>query len=139
MPSLAVYKGKGGITNSSIRLWTGSEYSHCEIVVNGLCYSSSAMDGGVRSKLIDLDSGHWDLIEIPWADDDSVLDYFNKTDYQTYGWVSLVTSQLFNLGLSGDHSQFCSEWCAAALGIPNESAYNPQTLFEIISFINQVR
>jgi hypothetical protein len=54
---LALYKGRGGIANAVIRWWTGSIYSHCELVVDGLCYSSSVMDKGVRRKQIDLADG----------------------------------------------------------------------------------
>lgn len=39
-------------------------YSHAEMVIDGTCYSSSIRDGGVRSKIIDLKSGHWDVYEI---------------------------------------------------------------------------
>lgn len=133
---LALYKGSGQIGNAVIRWWTGSQYSHCELVVDGWCYSSSVMDKGVRRKLIDLDSGHWDLIELPWAAAEFVRDYFDKTDHLGYGWGALVTSQFLNLGIGYADSQFCSEWCANALHIPNASAYSPQTLLELCEFIN---
>lgn len=139
MVKLALYKGKGTLANAGIRLWTGSQYSHCELVVDGWCYSSSVMDKGVRRKLIDLNSGNWDLIELPWADAEYVRDYFDRTDHQTYGWGALITSQFLNLGISADDSQFCSEWCAAALKIPNQSAYNPQTLGELCEFIGAIK
>jgi hypothetical protein len=137
MVRLAMYRAKGTIFNAGIRLWTGSIYSHCEIVVDGWCYSSSVMDKGVRRKQIDINSGNWDLIDLPWADADYVRRYLDKTDRQAYGWMSLITSQLFNLGLSGERSQFCSEWCANALRVPNPSAYSPQTLLELCSFISK--
>lgn len=135
---LALYKGKGTIANTAIRQWTSSQYSHCELVVDGWCYSSSVMDRGVRRKLIDLDSGNWDVIELPWADPEYVRDYFDRTDDQSYGWGALITSQLLNLGISGSKSQFCSEWCANALQVPNASAYSPHTLLELCEFINRL-
>lgn len=138
MVTLALYKGKGTLANAGIRQWTGSQYSHCELVVDGWCYSSSVMDKGVRRKLIDLHSGNWDLIELPWADAEYARDYFDRTDDQSYGWGALITSQFLNLGLSSSGSQFCSEWCAAAIGVPNPSAYNPQTLGELARMLNDV-
>ena len=45
---LALYKGRGTLFNALIRWWTRSPYSHCELVINGTCYSSSIRDGGVR-------------------------------------------------------------------------------------------
>lgn len=138
MVRLALYKGKGKLANALIRLWTGSRYSHCEVVVDGWCYSSSVRDKGVRRKLIDFNSGNWDLIELPWADAEFVRHYLHLTDNQKYGWWALITSQFLNLGLSDPDSQFCSEWCANALRIPNPSAYSPQTLGELCAFANKL-
>jgi hypothetical protein len=72
MVRLAMYKGRGQIGNAFIRWWTGSQYSHCELVVSGWCYSSSMMDKGVRRKLINLDAAKWDLIDLHWADENRI-------------------------------------------------------------------
>lgn len=125
---LALYKGKGQLGNAAIRWWTGSSYSHCELVVDGWCYSSSVMDKGVRRKQIDLADGNWDLIELPWADGATIVRYFQQTDSDVYGWPSLIASQVFNRNRPTDHAAFCSEWCARALGLPSPSIFNPATL-----------
>lgn len=132
---LALYKGKGQIGNWAIRLWTGSEYSHCELVVDGWCYSSSVMDKGVRRKQIDLTDDKWDIVDLPWADAKRILAYFALTDHHTYGWPSLISSQLFNRNRSAADSQFCSEWCAAALSLPSPSSYSPPSLMKLCEFI----
>lgn len=132
---LALYKGKGTLVNASIRYWTGSVYSHCELVVNSMCYSSSVMDKGVRRKIINLDDGKWDVIELPWADAESVIKYFAETDHHRYGYFGLITSQLFNRGIAQDRAQFCSEWCARALRLPTPSALNPASLGAVCEFI----
>ena len=129
---LALYKGKGLIGNAVIRKWTRSIYSHCELVVDGVCYSSSLMDKGVRSKQINLNDGNWDLIELPERFGKYVLDYFAKTHGQRYGWLDLIRSQLFNLGSDEPGASFCSEWCAAALGIPSPTIYSPDTLGKLV-------
>lgn len=132
---LALYKGKGQIGNALIRWWTRSAYSHCELVVGGYCYSSSVMDKGVRSRRvgdgedeISLGSANWDLIDLPDADGAAVLRYFERTDPDTYGWPSLIMSQIFNRNRQVEHAAFCSEWCAAALGLPNPASYSPHTI-----------
>ncbi|WP_405118746.1 hypothetical protein [Pseudomonas leptonychotis] len=132
---LALYKGKGQIGNTAIRLWTGSIYSHCELVVDGWCYSSSVMDKGVRRKRvgpgadeISLSADHWDQIELPWADGASIVRYFEATDRDVYGWPSLIASQVFNRNQPSEHAAFCSEWCARALILPSPSIYSPGTL-----------
>lgn len=133
---LALYKAKGKIGNAGIRWWTNSKYSHCELVINGFCYSSSVQDKGVRKKFIDLDPANWDFVELPWADEQKALNYFEETDAFTYGWLSLLWSQMFNRNVPDKGSQFCSEWVANAIGLPNAVSYSPRTLGEMCQYIN---
>lgn len=139
--TLAMYKGYGGLGNAIIRAWTRSPYSHCELVIDGWCYSSSVMDKGVRRKRVgqspvEISLGaHWDLIALPWADAAAILRYFDATDSDTYGWPSLIASQVFNRNRHTAHAQFCSEWCAAALGLPSPSSYSPATLGNMCGFV----
>lgn len=139
---LALYKGKGQIGNAFIRLWTGSIYSHCELVVDGWCYSSSVMDNGVRRKLvgegegrISLSPDKWDLMPLPWVDPKAVVEYFEATDHHRYGWPSLILSQFLNLNRPVKGAQFCSEWCAAAAGLPAPTILNPRTLGEWCEYL----
>ena len=94
MVRLALYKGRGKLGNRITRWWTGSIYSHCELVVCGVCLSASFMDGGVRAKQIDLDSGHWDVIPLPWADVAQVLAFFEQTKGRAYDWLGLFRGHL---------------------------------------------
>lgn len=133
---LALRKHDTRLAARGIQFWTSSIYSHCELVVDGMCYSSSAMDKGVRRKAIALDPAHWDLIELPWADAEQVLRYFQITRKHNYGWASMAASQLFNLNRELGKSPFCSQWIAAALGLPNPVTYNPRTLGELCAYIS---
>ena len=133
---LALRKNDTRLTARAIQWWTNSIYSHCEIVIDNMCYSSSAMDGGVRRKQITLDPEKWDVIELAWADAGRSLSYFQATDPQKYGWLGLVVSQLFNLNRETKGAQFCSQWCAAALGLPNPASYSPRTLAELCVHLN---
>lgn len=134
---LALYKGKGTIDNALIRAWTRSPYSHCELVVDGIWYSSSLWDGGVRAKRIEYREDHWDLIEIPWANDQQILDHYDATKHLKYGWMDLIRSQIFNRAHDYSKAAFCSEWCAAAFGIPNPTIYSPGRFAELIQYLNQ--
>lgn len=134
---LALYKGKGQIGNYLIRWWTGSEYSHCELVVDGWCYSSSLMDKGVRRKQIDLTDGKWDLIPLPKADKQKIRKYFYETDSDEYGAFGLLVSQIFNRARQTPGAQFCSEWCANALGLPKASSYSPASLGALCKSLNE--
>lgn len=133
---LALRKNDKRLISRAIQWWTNSIYSHCELVVNGVSYSSSAMDGGVRGKVIAMNSDKWDFIELPWADADAVIQYFSVTDHHKYGWLGLITGQLFNLNRSEKDTQFCSQWCAAAVGLPNPASYSPATLGALCGFVD---
>lgn len=136
---LALRKNDTRIGARFIQYWSGSIYSHCELVVDGLCYSSSIVDKGVRVNKIDLEPDKWDIIDLPWANSEQVLKYFKETDSNTYGWLSLIGSQLFNRNQTDKTSQFCSEWCANAIGLPDAATYSPRTLANTCHYMNQAR
>ena len=73
-----------------IRWWTGSQYSHCELVINGTCYSSSIRDGGVRGKVMALPADTWDVIDLPWADEYAAQQWFDQHACDKYGWRDLL-------------------------------------------------
>ncbi|MFT3758441.1 hypothetical protein [Thauera sp.] len=126
---LALYKGRGNLGNALIRWWTKSPYSHCELVIGEIWYSSSVRDGGVRAKRLEPNPAHWDYIELPWADAEQVQWYFRSTQGEPYGWLDLIKRQVFNRP-GNDFGAFCSEWCAEALGLPTPQQYSPGTLGE---------
>lgn len=132
MVRLALYKGRGQIGNALIRVWTGSIYSHCELVVDGMAYSSSIKDGGVREKRIDFAPEHWDFVELPDVFAWRVLAHFEATRGAPYGWRDLILSQVLNTGRDEDGAAFCSEWCAAALGLPNPTIFSPRALGDLV-------
>lgn len=111
-----------------VAFWTKSEFSHCELEVDGECYSSSIRDGGVRAKRIDLLARHWHVINLPWADPLRIRLLYQETRKHRYGWLDLIGSQIFNARRQDSGRWFCSEWCAAALGIPSPELYSPGSL-----------
>lgn len=133
---LALYKGQGTWANALIRWWTGSQYSHCELVIGGVAHSSSVRDGGVRAKVIEFDADHWDLIDLPWAESSRVLEHFSRTNGKPYGWLDLLKSQVFRRPSSDDRGDFCNEWCAAALGIPNPRDYSPGSFGDLCRWLS---
>lgn len=127
MVRLALYKGKGTLGNAIIRWWARSPYSHCELVIGDVGYTSSIRDGGVRAKRIEFDPAHWYFVDLPWAHEHRVKAYYAQTAGEPYGWKDLILRQVLNK--AGDsYGQFCSEWCAKALGVANGQIYSPATL-----------
>lgn len=137
VPTLALYKRVvwWDIGAHIIRWWTDSPYSHSEIVIDDTWMSSSIPDGGVRAKQIPYNPDHWDLIPLPWAGRMRILSFYRETKGTPYGWSDLIKRQLFN-HRGDDPGYFCSEWCAAALGIPDPEMYSPAALAD---YCNQNR
>lgn len=128
---LAMYKGppaslKDKLIHWAIRAATFSRYSHCELVIDGWCYSSSARDGGVRKKQIDLDTGRWDLFEVEGSKEHA-LRWFHCHEGQGYDWLGAVGS-VIPIFKSHPVKWYCSEACAAMLGKPMK--LHPQALLE---------
>lgn len=109
-----------------IAWWTNSPYSHCELVIDGACYSSSMRDGGVRKKKIDLSEPHWVVVDIE-ADREYALDFFEKTKGTRYGWSDLITQHVLRLPIK-DAGWICSEWCAAATRKTDPVVWHPGML-----------
>lgn len=133
--SLALYKGRGLIGNALTRFWTARPESHCEWVVDGKCHSASFMDGGVRAKGIDLTSGKWVLRPAPWADADGILEFYRKTKGAGYDWFGIFGAQMLNRRQQNPSRWFCSEWCAAAAGIPTPEIHSPYTLGVLCDYL----
>ena len=131
---LAMYKAKGNWLNSLICWWTGSQYSHCELVINGTCYSSSIRDGGVRGKVMALPADKWDVIDLPWADEYAAQRWFNQHAHDRYGFADLLLCQLFGMRRDS-RGVFCSEACAAALGLPDPTRFSPGELATFCDYI----
>lgn len=96
MVSLALYCGppkkdwRHILTHYAIRLWTWSRFSHAELLIDGVCYSSSVRDGGVRKKAIDLTSGRWLVIALPAQSADTALTWFTAHEGQPYDWANIA-------------------------------------------------
>lgn len=124
---MAFYKGKGNWLDALVRFVTRSEYSHCEIVIDGVCWSSSPRDGGVRRTQINLQSGHWDVIDIQGNEASAEL-WFKSREGAGYDWIGLIRTVIPYF----PHSKtkwFCSEACGAALGMRSD-AMSPKDLFD---------
>lgn len=133
---LALYKGPPSslihnISHYITRLGTWSGYSHAELVIDGICYSSSARDGGVRSKLIDLSSGHWDVFNL--TDNKQVkakaLAWFVEHHGNPYDYRNIVRYVLPFIGHNKNH-WVCYEAVGAALGIKRPHTLTAEKLLE---------
>ena len=125
---IAFYKAEGDWTDKLIRFWTGGNYSHCEIVIDELWYSSSWYDGGVRCKNIILNKENWDVFELSKDDEKFVLELFEKTKNSKYDIKGIFLSNIFAFNIHSKNKYWCSEWCAIALKLKNTNL-DPNELF----------
>lgn len=127
---IAFYKARGNFYDLLVRIATLSKYSHCELVIDGTCFSSSPRDNGVRKKKIDLNSADWDLIDLPeYLDKQQAINWFNQHIGQKYDWSGAIRSaSLF--GKNKQNRWFCSEAIAAALLLEQASKFTPALLYK---------
>ena len=123
---VASYKGKGKLFNWVIRWLDSTVYSHTEIALlpfsekSWLCCSSSMMDGGVRFKVIDIESGNWDLInfEVTQEKQDEMISFCAKS---VVGKVKYDYLGMLGAGFIGlrEHKKkdFCNEFVGKVMGL----------------------
>ena len=143
---LAMYKGPANgffkqLWHEAVCLITKSKYSHCELVISELsqdgasavCASSSNRDGGVRIARIDLTSGRWDIVDLPAspATVNRVYNWFELHAGEGYDYLGLLHF-LFPRVVGDPRRWFCSEACAAALGLTDPWQCSPQGLLNRI-------
>lgn len=141
---LALYKGnrdgyapaavKARIGDWLTRKITRGIYSHCEIAdpcANGgyACYSSSIRDGGVRVKKMELPSEKWDLIPLETVPVSHLEEVWQSARGKKYDWTGAIGTVL-KIRQRPD-KWFCSEFCAAVMGIPDGWRFSPNDLAAI--------
>lgn len=135
---LAMYKGKGNLFNGFIRFWDGGIYSHCELVFSdGVCASASYRDGReVRSKMIEMDNGHWDFVELPAHLEWPARLFLQQTEGMGYDLIGQL--RFIAAPLRGQRDKYwCSEWIAAALGMKDPWRYGPNGLYAAITDVRE--
>lgn len=136
--NVAFYKNyKDTIYDRLISFWTKSPHTHCELVIEGMWYSSSPRDNGVRAKRITSHLEHWDCIELQLHpfNVEKIVEFFKREDGKKYDWTGILFSQIIQIKRQESSKWFCSEIVSKALKIggvrlPNcNQCYSPASLF----------
>ena len=101
-------------TDKVISWWTKGPYSHVELIIDGIMYSSSPRDGRVRCEPHKYDTATWDYIEVlvSTQDKNRIKKFFLKTEGRTYDWLGIAG---FVVPVhDSEKKYFCSEWCTKA-------------------------
>lgn len=141
---VAFYKGKKHLFNRLVSWWDNGPYSHCELLVEEvsvpdgsgdlsyLCYSSSITDGGVRKKVIELESGKWDIIDVSSIDEAYAREWFKEHEGCKYDVIGLI-GFLFRIIPGEKNRFFCSEAVAGMLGMKDGWRLSPNALFGVLN------
>lgn len=126
---LALYKAKGAFFDRLVRLVTRSQYSHCELVIEGVSYSSSPRDGGVRKKVINYSPESWDVVEIADKDTAYALATFDRYQGQRYDYLGAIGAGIPLLRyINAKNKKFCSELVGMMLDFENHDIATPEKL-----------
>lgn len=129
---VAFYKGRERLFNRAVSGYLRGPYSHCELVLwtdNGwsYCASSSFMDGGVRTKRIQLNPAHWDLVPVV-ASQTRALVWVRAHEGDGYDLLGLAG--FVWRPFTGEKCKWvCSEAVAAMLGFPDPWRFDPMVLY----------
>lgn len=143
---IAFHKDADGLTEKAICWYTKSKYSHCELIIDGVWFSASGRDSGVRTKDIVPQNGHWDYIRIKCSDDE--IDKLKKLQAtengKKYDYTGLWMSQFFKTSIHKEDRWFCSEICAEGLKVIDKgnlkmssNEYNPGSLFDQLELMTK--
>jgi hypothetical protein len=115
-----------------IHWWDKTDNSHCEVSANWLangahrCMSASMLDDGVRAKTLTLTPDKWRVYEVP-AEPAVALDWFEQHEGDRYDLLGLFGFVIRPIK-GWLRAWFCSEACAAMLGLPEAWRYTPRSL-----------
>jgi len=119
MVKLAFYKGPGDLFDKGIRLWTWGTYSHVEVMIDDVAFSSFPGVGTRYLLYPYFKPQDWDYVEIPM---DSVAQahlhsWCMSEMHCDYDWAGVWLCQVLGLTRQSKTKWFCSEFCTQALRI----------------------
>jgi hypothetical protein len=129
--TLAFYKGEGTSMDALVRLVTKSRYSHIEVSIDGIFWSSSARDGGVRPRRLQPNPASWDFVHVARTPEEvnQARRVFLTNRGAKYDWLGVFRFLLPFLKPSSSR-WFCSEIAAEALGLSDPHKLSPGDLAE---------
>ena len=133
------YKARNGKIGDKI-VGLVSVFSHVELEINGVCYSASNRDGGVRSKVIDTSNKQkWVSFDLKKdIDVNRCLLYFETVRGQKYDWLNIFLTQIIKVNIQSRNKQICSEFVANCFNLKDAYKYSPESLFYALKELNYI-
>jgi hypothetical protein len=131
----AFYKGRmsgpRGAINAATCWWLRGPYSHCEFLFSdGVCGSSSLVDGGVRLKRITLVPAKWDVWPVD-VSEEKARDWFDRRRGMKYDLLGVAGFIARRLG-QDPRRAFCAEAMAEAAGYVDGWRFDPCSLATVL-------
>ena len=107
----------GDMWDKLIGFWTHGKFSHCELLFSdGMCFSSSPRDGGVRFKHVNINPAHWVIIEVPMDPDKeaNMRKWCGSQVGMPYDWIGIAALSVSD-PTKEKYKWYCSQICIAAL------------------------
>ena len=127
---IAYYIGGTRFIDRIIRLWSRSSISHCEIVFDELCCSSSPRDRGVRCKIIDLNNGKWEVVEYEIPIEENPFIWFRENNGKRYSYGTIINF-IVKIFPKSSERYICTESILLSLGI-EEKCMSPSEMYTLL-------
>lgn len=115
---VAFYRGKGKLFDRITKWFTNGEFSHCELVFSdGMSFSSSYRDKGVRYKRIIFSPERWEFLDFYTNEEEELRKWCDThvgAKYDMWGVIGFTLSP-FRDALQQRNKWYCSEICAAGM------------------------
>ena len=135
---IAFYKRKDTIFDKIVQKFTFGPYSHVELVVKGVGYSSLP-SVGVYKRIHDYDTETWDYVVVNGLCEAIIHKFYHKTKEDKYDYFALLSAII--PVTTPTNRWDCVEWVGTALKISGceklwkyvPSRLSPNSLYRILT------
>jgi hypothetical protein len=139
---VAFYRGPNNWRTWIVQRWTGSIYTHAELVLPsgeslGICPDTT---GRISMYERDYEEDCWDFINLAVDREQllKIVNFFIQTHGDKYDWTGMILSHLTPFYIKHDRKWYCSQWIACALTSSDVFSFmynkiNPGKLYDILS------
>ena len=119
MVKLAFHKGGKSFYERAIKLWTLGPYSHVEIIIDDVSFSSVPGIGTRYLLSPQMAFGDWDYLDVKMdsLERAHVWNWCMSEMGCGYDWKGIFFAQILGLNRDDPEKWFCSEFCTRALQI----------------------
>ena len=143
--TIAFCKIRYSFVDKIISWWTGSIYTHVELVMPGgdwlsLRHGTGWLKRKYSLKIIaiprdGINHEKWDTIELNVSDEQlsELWSFYKRTQGSKYDWIGMIASHLFGVKIKREKMWYCSEWVMKALIVSGVLCWRSTLDYESLS------